>query len=147
MQTMSPLAAGNMLYALERYSFSEEAARHIAAHVDGLRVANVDGIAGVFAGIKQGNFGLIPVENASGGLVNPHIALIVKNTVSSTPHLEDKRGMSAGDRKGGKHVAPVTYHSHMKGLEQCRNLINGAQEKPYTSTVQAARSVGMMRPG
>ncbi len=137
------------LYALDRYSFSDGAARHIASHRHDLRVANVGSIEQVFDAMnKNDSYGLIPIENASGGLVVPHLDMIAEKNIRIVGDIRYKVRMCMGGKAGGTHDSITSFHSHGKGLDQCTKLTGlypGAKKRAHNTTVDAVRYVRSIR--
>lgn len=68
------LPSGSILYALEEYSFSDDAARKVIARSSGVRIANVKDVQNVLEGAeREGPYAMVPFENSSGGVVWPHL--------------------------------------------------------------------------
>lgn len=141
------LPEGARVHALEEYSFSDEAARLICQDApSSTALLYHDRIDGVWDAVSAGEYGIIPIENSSGGVVWPHLDRLRSDAVRILAEANVKVRMCVGGFPGA-HLQQVTeICSHQKGLDQCRNFIRGhlprgVRETPMHSTAAAARYV------
>lgn len=133
------------LYALERYSFSDGAARLISDRMPHVSVQNLDTIEEVFDVMQQpGTTGLVPIENSTHGPVLQHIDLLSDGSMEVIGSVRYKVQMCMGGKPGGKGAPVRAFYSHTAGLGQCTKLTSltpGAERKAFASTVEAVRNV------
>lgn len=139
------LPEGSTLYALEEGSFSDEAARMAIGDRSDVRIAYVNSIKGVWEGVNDSNaYGIVPFENARGGVVWPHLDRLSAEDWSIAAETQLKVRMCAGGLPGARVRDARVVCSHHKGLEQCTQLIQGipgVEQKAFDSTVDAVRHV------
>ena len=134
-----------MLYVLDQYSFSDEAANLVVAQNEGTKVAYVDSIKDVWHAIDNGQRGLVPLENSSGGIVQPHFDKWLEGNCTICSETKLQIHMCVGVLPGANIADATTVISHPKGLEQCSKWIAGhpqlTNHVPVTNTAAAARQI------
>lgn len=133
------------VYALEKYSFSDEAAQLAMGRRNDTKLMNVDSIKKVWEGAHEKNsHGIMPFENSNGGVVWPHLDGLRKGNWSIGAEVHLKVRMNAGALTGLNLEDVQRIYSHPKGLEQCTRYVQtfeGAKPVACDSTVDAARRI------
>ncbi|MDD4628157.1 MAG: prephenate dehydratase domain-containing protein [Candidatus Peribacteraceae bacterium] len=134
------------IHTLQQYSFSDEAARMISRDVSNPSIHYHDRIEGVWDAVSSGEYGIIPIENSSGGVVWPHLDRLRSDTVRILAEANVKVRMCAGGLPGATLDQVRDVYSHQKGLDQCRNFLRtrlqkGLEEHPVSNTAAAAELV------
>lgn len=134
------------LYALQQHSFSDEAAQLLAAQCEEMAVSYCDNINGVWDAVSRGEYGLIPIENSSGGLVWPHLDRLRKEMVRIIGEANLGIRMVAGGLSDASLQRVQRVCSHQKGLDQCSTFIteqlpDAVEHVPLASTAAAAEYV------
>lgn len=133
--------------ALERFSFSDEAARMVAANASGREIVYGKSITDVWGMMEEGRAdALLPFENSSGGVVWPHLHKLRNDPRAAIVGevLLNVRMAVGGITPDALERATVAC-SHPKGLEQttvfreAHPRLRGVKE--FSSTVDAARYV------
>ncbi|OIO54613.1 hypothetical protein AUJ46_02850 [Candidatus Peregrinibacteria bacterium CG1_02_54_53] len=137
------------IHALEEYSFSDEAAHLIGDDAPGTEIVYHDGIDGIWRGVKEGGYGVIPVENSSGNVVWAHLDRLRRDAVRIAAEANVKVRMMAGGVRGACLDQVTDVHSHQKGLDQCQTFIadrlpSGVHQHAVPSTAAAAREVSRL---
>ncbi len=122
----SPLTNSGTLHALEEHSFSDEASRLVLGRHPQLKMQHDQSIEDVWRGItEQGNLGMIPFENSSGGVVWPNLdRLLYDDTplkIAASVRLQIR--MCAGGKKGTNLQNVTHVYSHPKGLDQASQFL------------------------
>ncbi len=141
MKTLAPIAA------LERLSFSDEAARSILAQAPHREILYGKTINDVWRMMQQEDaYALLPFENSSGGVVWPHLDLLRSEQLASiVGEVQLKVRLCAGGLDPDALEQARIACSHAKGLEQSTNfqarLPHLEGTKGFPTTVDAVRYV------
>lgn len=120
----------------------------VQREVPGATVQHHDGIDGVWQAVEAGDYGVVPIENSSGGIVWSHLDRLRDAAVrivaeANVPVHIHAAGVPGSDLSGVKKV-----YSHQKGLDQCGRFLQRIGEvKQYAvdSTAAAAEVVAMAK--
>ncbi len=141
-----PLSLPGVISALEQYSFSDEAAHVILEEHPHLSIRYAQKIGDVWDAIKtDGALGMIPFENSSGGVVWPHLELLMHDEMSLeiTASVRLQVRMCVGGTAGTTMENIHSVYSHSKGLEQSSKFLSRLPEATNkhvcSSTVEGVR--------
>lgn len=131
------------LATLEEHSFSDEVASRVVSMHSDYEVVHCNSIVEVQRMVEQKEAdGILPIENASGGLVVPHLDWLRGADVEILMDVRHRINMCAGVLPGYRN--PKRAYSHGKGLDQCARYlakIHGIEQVPCASTVEAVRTM------
>ena len=141
------LPSNMRLHALEKYSFSDQAARMLQAAHPSMAIDYHGHIDEVWGAVESGEYGLIPIENSSGGIVWPHLDHFRSKAVRIVGEANLQVSMCAGGVPGSDLSSARHVYSHQKGLDQCRTFIRQGfpvelEEHPMPNTAMAAKHIG-----
>ncbi len=143
------LAEGSRLVTLEKYSFSDQAARLATAERPDVQLQYVDDAETLFRLIheEQNTVGLVPFENSSDpdGVVRKHLQMLHKLHVNIRGEVAIDVEMCVGGIRGTTLENITDVLSHPKALGQCSHWIDGLPSEvnrhQTKTTVHAARTV------
>lgn len=143
------LPKGAHIHALEEFSFSDEAARLICNDAPETDIVYHDGIDGIWRGVSEGGYGVVPVENSSGNVVWAHLDRLRRDAVRIVAEANVKVRMVAGGVDGARLDQATDVHSHQKGLDQCHTFIAdrlpaSVRQHAAPNTAAAAREVSRL---
>ncbi len=106
--------------------------------------------AEVFDGVTSGlyDYGVIPIENTLGGVVNQTNDLMIHSDLSIVGAVEMEIHHCLLALPDTDHREIRTVYSHQQALSQCRNFLarNGLEGIPYYNTAGAAKMLLEKRP-
>ncbi len=112
------------LAVLGEFSFSHEAGALMLEGLPGASLSHQDSIGAVWNRVNEhGAYGVIPVENSSGGVVLPHLDSLSRGPYTIIAEVNLRVRICAGMREGSLLDQAQTVYSHAKGLEQCTEFI------------------------
>lgn len=135
---------GATICAMPRHSFSDEAARMVQDNSPDSNVANVEDIDAVWEAIQRGEYGVIPFENSSKGVVWKHLNRLLQSNVRILGEVHLHVRMCMGGLMGASPEDATHVHSHPVGLAQCSDRLDvlGIQNRQkYKATTDGPRVV------
>jgi prephenate dehydratase len=136
---------GTTLSALEKYSFSDQAARRVQAVVQGSQISYVQSFGHLWEEIGEGKTGIVPFESSVDGVVWPNLDKLREGGRRIVAEIDEPIAMCVGGRDGVTLESATMACSYEKGIGQSQKWLS---EHPrlqanakFNSTVDAARFV------
>ena len=140
------LPDGSVLHALDRYSFSDEAAQVVKGACNEIEIVYHSDISDLGKTVdRREGYGLLPFENSSSpdSLVGQHMNLLLENEWRIVGEVNLRVRMCVGATALISEDQILSVRSHPKGLEQSHlylsSLPNLKKQNPAPSTAEAAR--------
>ena len=115
---------GVTLCAMQRLSFSDEAARMVQATEPSTQIVYADDIEGVWRAIQEGQYGMIPFENSAKGVVWKHFDRLRQSGVRILGEVHLHVRMCMGGLLDAQPREATHVHSHPVGLAQCSRRLD-----------------------
>lgn len=133
---------GMYLYCLgPEGSFSHALASHLTS-----RIVTLKTISEVFASVDDNSYGLVPIENSSGGFIYETVDCLMRHKdVNIIEHIPYSINLALMRRKGDAHSKPTKILSHAMPFFHCDEWLNkwykDVERVIYSSTSAAAKYV------
>lgn len=114
------LPPGSVLGTLEQYSFSDEAAQAVCDTAHDAQTRYHARVEDIWSAVMHGDdYGLVPFENSSAGVVWPHLDRLCKEQLSIVGEVRLQVKMCVGGLHPEALRSAERAYSHPKGHEQC----------------------------